>query len=86
VRILIRLLSCVVLGCAAVIAWTRAGLVVALGPGLTAVCLWVAAGGSLCAVVTLARTRKARTRRQRPPRGRAAPPGAIPRRAGRRAG
>ena len=57
-RILIRLLSCVVIASAAITVWTRAGLVFVLGPQLTAVCLWIAAGGSLCAVVTLALTRK----------------------------
>jgi hypothetical protein len=58
VRIVIRLLSCVVIASAAVTVWTRAALVFALGPQLTAVCLWIAAGGSLCAVITLALTRK----------------------------
>jgi hypothetical protein len=58
VRIVIRLLSCVVNACAAVTVWTRAALVFALGPQLTAVCLWIAAGGSLCAVITLALTKK----------------------------
>jgi hypothetical protein len=58
VRILIRLLSCVVIASAAITVWTRAALVFVLGPQLTAVCLWIAAGGSLCAIVTLALTRK----------------------------
>lgn len=57
-RIVIRLLSCVVIASAAVTVWTRAALVFVLGPQLTAVCLWIAAGGSLCAVITLALTRK----------------------------
>jgi hypothetical protein len=58
VRIVIRLLSCVVIASAAVTVWTRAALVFVLGPPLTAVCLWIAAGGSLCAIITLAVTRK----------------------------
>jgi hypothetical protein len=58
VRILIRLLSCVVIASSAVTVWTRATLVFVLGPQLTAVCLWIAAGGSVCAVITLALTRK----------------------------
>jgi hypothetical protein len=58
VRILIRLLSCVVIASAAITVWTRAALVFVLGPQLTVVCLWIAAGGSLCAIVTLALTRK----------------------------
>jgi len=58
VRIVIRLLSCVVIASAAVTVWTRAALVFVLGPQLTGVCLWIAAGGSLCAVITLALTRK----------------------------
>ena len=57
-RILIRLLSCVVIASSAVIVWTRAALIFTLGPQLTAVCLWIAAGGSVCAVTTLALTRK----------------------------
>ena len=57
-RIVIRLLSCVVIASAAVTVWTRAALVFVLGPQLTGVCLWIAAGGSLCAVITLALTRK----------------------------
>ena len=55
---MIRLLSCVVIASAAVTVWTRAALVFVLGPQLTGVCLWIAAGGSLCAVITLALTRK----------------------------
>jgi hypothetical protein len=58
VRIVIRLLSCVVIASSAITVWTRAALVFVLGPSLTAVCLWIAAGGSLCAVITLALTRK----------------------------
>jgi hypothetical protein len=58
VRIVIRLLSCVVIASAAVTVWTRAALAFVLGPQLTAVCLWIAAGGSLCAVIALALTRK----------------------------
>ena len=75
VRIPLRLLSCVVIASAAVTVWTRAALVFALGPQLTSVCLWIAAGGSLCAVITLVRTRK-RNRRQphRPPEP---PPGRV---------
>ena len=56
-RIVIRLLSCAVIASAAVTVWTRAALAFVLGPQLTAVCLWIAAGGSLCAVITLALTR-----------------------------
>jgi hypothetical protein len=58
VRIVIRLLSCVVISSAAVTVWTRAALVFALGPRLTAVCLGIAAGGSVCAVITLILIRK----------------------------
>jgi hypothetical protein len=58
VRIVIRLLSCVVIASSAVTVWTRAALVFLLGPQLTAVCLWIAAGGSLCAIITLALIRK----------------------------
>ena len=57
-RIVIRLLSCVVISSAAVTVWTRAALVFALGPRLTAVCLGIAAGGSVCAVITLILIRK----------------------------
>ena len=57
-RIVIRLLSCVVIASAAVTVWTRAALVFVLGPQLTGACLWIAAGGSVCAVITLALTRK----------------------------
>jgi hypothetical protein len=68
VRIVIRLLSCVVIASAAVTVWTRAALVFVLGPRLTAVCLWIAAGGSVCAVITLALTRKpTRPQLYRPP-------------------
>ena len=67
-RIVIRLLSCVVIASAAVTVWTRAALVFVLGPQLTAVCLWIAAGGSVCAVITLAMTRKPnRPQPYRPP-------------------
>ena len=74
-RILIRLLSCVVIVSAAITVWTRAALVFALGPQLTSACLWIAAGGSVCAVITLACTGK-RNRRQphrplEPPAGQA---------------
>jgi len=68
VRIVIRLLSCVVLASSAVTVWTRAALVVVLGPQLTAVFLWIAAGGSVCAVIALALTRKPnRPQPYRPP-------------------
>jgi hypothetical protein len=66
-RILIRLLSCVVIVSAAITVWTRAALVFALGPQLTSACLWIAAGGSLCAVITLACTRKRSGRQRRMP-------------------
>jgi hypothetical protein len=62
-----RVLSCVVIVSAAITVWTRAALVFALGPQLTRACLWIAAGGSLCAVLTLAGTRK-QGRRQKSPR------------------
>jgi hypothetical protein len=58
VRLLIRLLSCLVIASAAITVWTRAALVFVLGSQLTAVCLWVAAGGSACAVITLGLIRK----------------------------
>ncbi len=64
-RILIRLLSCVVIVSAAITVWTRAALVFALGPQLASACLWIAAGGSLCAVITLACPRKRNRRQQR---------------------
>jgi hypothetical protein len=68
VRIVIRLLSCVVIASSGVTVWTRAALVFVLGRQLTAVCLWIAAGGSLCAVITLALTRKPnRPQPYRPP-------------------
>jgi hypothetical protein len=68
VRIVIRLLSGVVIASAAVTVWTRAALVFVLGPRLTAVCLWIAAGGSVCAVIAVALTRKpARPQPYRPP-------------------
>ena len=67
-RIVLRLLSCVVIASSAITVWTRTALVVALGHQLTAVCLWIAAGGSLCAVITLAQARKPdRSRPYRPP-------------------
>lgn len=75
-RIVIRLLSCVVIASAAVTVWTRAALVFVLGPQLTAVCLWIAAGGSLCAVITLAHTRKP-NRPQRYPPPEPPPAGAV---------
>jgi hypothetical protein len=68
VRIVIRLLSCVVIVSAAITVWTRTALVFALGPQLTSVCLWIAAVGSLCAVITLARPRKRNRRQPRRPR------------------
>jgi len=58
VRIVLRLLCVTVLASAAITVWTRAALVFVLGPQLTSVCLWIAAGGSLCAVITLAWARK----------------------------
>jgi hypothetical protein len=78
VRILIRLLSCVVIASAAITVWTRAALVFVLGPQLTAVCLWIAAGGSLCAIVTLALTRKPKRPQPYPPPG-PPPEAAVPR-------
>ena len=57
-RIVIRLLSCVVIASSVIAVWTRAAVVFVLGAQLTAVCLWIAAGGSVCAVITLAVTRK----------------------------
>src|SRR5438045_8265410 len=50
VRLVMRVLSCVVIVSAAITVWTRAALVFVLGPQLTSACLWIAAGGSLCAV------------------------------------
>ena len=68
VRIVIRLLSCVVLASSAITVWARAAVAFVLGPQLTAVCLWIAAGGSVCAVITLAVTRKPnRTQPYQPP-------------------
>jgi hypothetical protein len=58
VRIVLRLLSCVVIASSAITVWTRTALVFVLGPQLTAVCLWIAAGGSSCAVITLVLIRK----------------------------
>ena len=63
-----RTLSCVVIVSAAITVWTRAALVFALGPQLTRACLWIAAGGSLCAVLTLAGTSKQSRRQHRSPR------------------
>jgi hypothetical protein len=60
VRMLIRLLSCLVIASAAITIWTRAALVFVLGPELSTVCLWIAAGGSLCAVIALALMRTPR--------------------------
>ena len=57
-RIVIRLLSCVVLASSAITVWARAAVAFVLGPQLTAACLGIAAGGSVCAVLTLALTRK----------------------------
>ena len=66
-RIVLRLLSCVVIASSAITVWTRTALVVVLGQQLTAVCLWIAAGGSLCAVITLVPTKKPdRSRPYRP--------------------
>ena len=74
-RIVLRLLSCVVIASSVITVWTRAALVFALGPQLTSVCLWIAAGGSLCAVITLVRTRKPDRRQpHRPPEP---PPGHV---------
>lgn len=47
VRIVIRLLPFVVIASAAVTVWTRAALVFVLGPQLTGVCPWIAAGRQL---------------------------------------
>jgi hypothetical protein len=66
-RIVIRLLSCVVIVSAAVTVWTHAALVFVLGPQLTSACLWLAAGGSICAVITLACTGKRNRRQPRRP-------------------
>jgi hypothetical protein len=63
-----RVLSCVVIISAAITVWTRAALVFALGAQLTRACLWIAAGGGLCAVLTLAGTRKQGRRQHRSPR------------------
>ena len=68
-RIVIRLLSCVVLASSAITVWARAAVAFVLGPQLTAACLGIAAGGSVCAVITLALTRKPNTPRSyQPPR------------------
>lgn len=83
-RILIRLLSWTVIASAAITVWTRAALVFVLGPALTAVCLWIAAGGSLCAVITLVWMRKPnRPEWYRPPEP---PPARLARREHDRAG
>lgn len=66
-RIVLRLVCGMVIASAAITVWTRADLILVLGPSLTGVCLWIAAGGSLCAVITLAWTRKPARRRHRPP-------------------
>jgi hypothetical protein len=66
VRIILGLLCVVVIASAAVTAWTRAALTVILGPQLTSVCLWIAAGGSLCAVITLVWMRRSARRRRKP--------------------
>ena len=63
-----RVLSCVVIVSAAITVWTRAALVFVLGPQLTGACLWIAAGGSLCAVLTLAGASKQGRRQHRSPR------------------
>ncbi len=59
-RIIIRFLSLVVIASAAVTVWTRAQLGYLFGARQAAVLMWIAAGGTLCAVITLARTRKPR--------------------------
>jgi hypothetical protein len=58
VRVIIRLLSYLVIASAAVVAWTRGTLVYVFGAQQTTVFLWIAAGGTVCAIVALARTRK----------------------------
>lgn len=57
-RLVIRLLSCLVIASAAITVWTRTALVFVLGSQMTAVCLWIAVGGSVCAIITLALIRK----------------------------
>ena len=66
-RIVLRLLCGVVIASAAITVWTRAALITIFGPQLTSVCLWIAAGGSMCAVITLAWTRKPTRRQQHKP-------------------
>ena len=77
-RIVIRLLSCVVLASSAITVWARAAVAFVLGPQLTAACLGIAAGGSVCATTTLALTSKPNTppSYQPPPH----PPAAVIRR------
>jgi hypothetical protein len=58
VRIVIRLLACVVIVSSAIAVWTRAALVYVLGPQVTAVCLAIAVVGSVCGVIILAVIRK----------------------------
>jgi hypothetical protein len=57
-RVIIRLLSYLVIASAAVVVWTRGALVYVFGARQVTVFLWIAAGGTVCAVVTLVRTRK----------------------------
>ena len=57
-RIVIRLLACVVIVSSAITVWTRAALDFVLGPGLTAVCLAIAVVGSVCGVIVLILIRK----------------------------
>jgi hypothetical protein len=59
-RVIIRLLSCLVIASAAVVVRTRGMLAYVFGDPArqTTVFLWSAAGGTVCAVVTLAGTRK----------------------------
>ena len=66
-RIVLRLVCVLVMASAAITVWTRTALVFVLGPQLTGVCVWIAAGGSLCAVITLAWTRNSARRRQHKP-------------------
>jgi hypothetical protein len=57
-RIVIRLLACVVIVSSAIAVWTRAALDYVLGPQVTAVCLAIAVVGSVCGVIILAVIRK----------------------------
>lgn len=66
-RIVLRLVCVLVIASAAITVWTRTALVFVLGPQLTGVCVWIAAGGSLCAVITLVWTRNSAGRRQHKP-------------------